>query len=52
MRSLRSLLFFKLNKPSSLSHSPLERCSSLLIIFVAILWICLNMSELFICQGP
>jgi len=39
MKSPRCLLFSRLNSPNSLSLSSQERCSSLLIIFVALLWI-------------
>ena len=38
MRSPGSLLFSRLNKPSSFSLSSQEKCSSPLIIFIAILW--------------
>ena len=38
MRSPQSLLFSKLNKPSSLNLSSLERCSGALIISVPLLW--------------
>ena len=41
VRSLQSLLFSRLNKPSSLNLSSQKRCSSLQIIFVA-LWIRFN----------
>ena len=42
MGSLWNLLFSSLNKPSSLSLSSLERCSSPLITFAALLWTCSN----------
>ena len=38
VRSPQSFLFSRLNKPNSLSFSTEERCSSPLIIFVALLW--------------
>lgn len=44
MRSLQSLLFSRLNKPSSLNLSFQERCSSPLIFLVAILWTHSNIS--------
>ena len=52
MRSPRSLLFCKLNKPSSLNHSSQERCSSPLIILVALLCACSKSSTSFLCWGP
>ena len=52
MRSPWSLLVSKLNKPSSLSLSSQERCSSPLIILVALLWTCYKSSTSFLCWGP
>ena len=40
MRSPWSLLFRKMNKSISLSLSSLEKSSSPLIIFMALLWTC------------
>ncbi|KAK4832076.1 hypothetical protein QYF61_020632 [Mycteria americana] len=51
MRSPQSLLFSRLNNPSSLSLSSQERCSISLIIFVALLWTCSNRSMSFLCRG-
>jgi len=48
----RSLLFPWLNKPGSLSLSLQERCSSPLIIFVALLRTHSNSSTSFLCLGP
>ena len=44
LRSPLSLLFSRWNRPSSLSLSLYEKCSSLLIIFVALCWSCSSMS--------
>ena len=46
MRSPYSVLFSRLNKPSSLCQSSQGRCSSLLIIFVALHWTLPNSSVL------
>ncbi|KAK4819472.1 LOW QUALITY PROTEIN: hypothetical protein QYF61_004698 [Mycteria americana] len=48
IRSPRSLLFSRLNNPSSLSLSLEERCSSPRIIFVALLWPCSSSSMSFL----
>jgi len=50
MRSHQSLLFSRFNSPSSLSLSLSERCSSALIIFVALCWTLSSMS-LSLCTG-
>ena len=52
MRSPRSLLFSKLNKRSSLKLSSQERCSSPLIILVALLWTRSKSSMSFLYWGP
>ena len=52
MRSPYSLLFSRLNEPSSLSLPSQGRCSSPLIIFVAFLWTLSNSSTSFLCWGP
>ncbi|KAK4832903.1 hypothetical protein QYF61_026546 [Mycteria americana] len=52
IRSPRSLLFSRLNNPNSLSQSAQERCSSPLIIFVALLWTHSNRSMSFLYWGP
>ena len=39
MRSPQSLLYFRLNEPSSLSLSSQESCSSPAVISVSLLWI-------------
>ena len=46
MRSHCSLLFSRLNKPSSLGLSSQGRCSSPLTIFVALLWTLSNSSQI------
>ena len=51
MRSPLSLLFSRLNSPSSFSLSSQERCSSPLIIFVALLWTHSNRSTSFLYWG-
>ncbi|KAK4821027.1 hypothetical protein QYF61_012113 [Mycteria americana] len=51
-RCPHSLLFRRLNNPSSPSLSSQERCSSPLIIFMALLWTCSNRSMSFLCWGP
>ncbi|XP_063182760.1 phospholipase ABHD3 isoform X5 [Chroicocephalus ridibundus] len=51
LRSPRSLLFSRLNIPNSLSLSSQERCSSPLIILVALLWTHSNRSMSFSCRG-
>ena len=52
MRSPWSLLFSKLNKPSSLNLSSEERRSSPLIILVALLWTRSKSSTSFLYWGP
>ena len=42
MRAPQNLLFSKLNKLNSLNLASYGRCSSPLIIFVALFWICSN----------
>ena len=51
-RSPRSLLFYKLNKPSSLNLSSQERCCSPLTILVALLWTRSKSSMSFVYRGP
>jgi len=51
MRPACSLLFSRLDKPSSFSVSSQERCSSLLIIFMALLWTLSKSSTSFLCWG-
>ena len=51
MRSPQSLLFSKINKPSSLNISSQERCSSPLTILVALLWTRSKSSMSFLCWG-
>ncbi|KAK4831337.1 hypothetical protein QYF61_017468 [Mycteria americana] len=52
IRSPHSLIFSRLNNPNSLSLSAQERCSSPLIIFVALLWTHSNRPMSFLCWGP
>ena len=52
MRSPHSLLFSRLNTPSSLSLYSQEQCSSPQIIFKAPLWTRSNSSVSFLCLGP
>ena len=47
----QSCQLLRLNKPSSLSLSSQERCSSPLSIFVALLWTHSNSSSSFVCWG-
>ncbi|KAK4824270.1 hypothetical protein QYF61_012830 [Mycteria americana] len=51
IRSPQSLLLSRLDNPKSLSLSSLERYSSPLIIFVALLWTRSNRSMSFLCWG-
>lgn len=50
--SSQSLLISRLNKHNSLNSSSLERYSSPLNIFTALLWSCSNNSTSFLCWGP
>ena len=52
MRSPRSRLSSRLNKPSSLQPSSQESCSSPLTISVALLWTPSNSSPSFLCWDP
>ncbi|GAB0182728.1 ras-related protein Rab-31 [Grus japonensis] len=51
IRSPRSLLFSRLNNPNPLSVSSQERCSSPLIVFMALLWTRFNRSMSFLYWG-
>jgi len=52
MRSSHSLLFSRLNKPSSFSLISKERCFSPWNILVALLWTLSKSSAPFLCWGP
>jgi len=52
MRSPCSLLFSRLNNPTSFSLSSQERCFGSWIIFVALLWVHFKNSTSFLCWGP
>ena len=52
MRSPQSLLFSRLNKPSSLRLSSKERCSSPLSTIMSLLWTRSNSSTSFLSWGP
>jgi len=51
IRSPMSLLFSRLNNPSSFSHSPKGLCSRPLTSFVALLWTCSRASMSFLQRG-
>ncbi|KAK4832683.1 hypothetical protein QYF61_025144 [Mycteria americana] len=52
IRSPLSLLFSRLNNPSSLSHSSSDLCSRPFTSFVALLWICASTAMSFLYPSP